>query len=428
MATDVKKHKKRWVFWALAVFFYLYEYFIRVSPTVMVPELMQSFHIEAVQIGILAAAYLYAYAFMQIPVGMMMDKYGARRLLSFAAFVCAIGCGFYAGTDYYWFVVIGRILMGIGSAFGFLGMVYICSHWFERTKIATMIAIGNSFGMVGAIAGEGPLALSVIKFGWRAPILFLGAVGLLLAIVMFFVLRSDDDCRIEQQDEKSREKIDVKANLKEVASNPQSWLIGIGTFLIYSTTTGFAALWGVPFLQSTYGFGKDKASFAISMIFVGWIVGGPLLGKISDRIKHRRLILIFSSIAGAILMSVLVYRLNLSIVLLYAILFLVGFCSSAENLCYCLAIEHNPQKAKGVASAFINFILFLGAASIPIIVGSLLQIHWDGSSVGGIPAYSASSYKFALTTFPLTFILAAIFFIFVKKSPFMALHGKEYYS
>lgn len=423
MAVDVKKHKSRWLFWALAVFFYLYEYFIRVSPTVMVPELMKTFNIQAVEIGILSSAYLFAYAFMQIPVGMMMDRYGARKLLSFASLICAIGCAFYGLTNIYFLTIIGRILMGIGSAFGFLGMVYICSHWFARKQIATLIAIGNSFGMIGAIAGEGPLALSVIKFGWRIPILALGVIGLALAILMFFTLQADDDCKIEQQEEEAREDVNVMQNLKEVASNGQSWLVGIGTFLIYSTTTAFAALWGIPFLQSAYGFGKDTASFAISMIFVGWIVGGPLIGKLSDRIQHRRMILIICSVLGAIVMSLLIYKLQLNIVLLYILLFLVGFFSSAENLCYCLAIEHNSQKSKGVASAFINFILFMGAAGIPILVGLLLQMDWAGNYANGIPIYNSSSYKFALTTFPATFILAAIVFFFVKKSPFMSLPG-----
>lgn len=427
MSQAASKHKKRWIFLILSIFFYLYEYFIRVSPTVMVPELMQAFNIQAIEIGVISSAYLYSYALMQIPVGMMMDKFGARKLIAIASITCAIGCAFFGFTSVYAIAVLGRVLMGVGSAFGFLGMVYIISHWFERSQIATLIAIGNSCGMIGAITAEGPLALSVLKFGWRTPLIFLAAVGVLTAIVTFFVMKGDDECRIEQQDEANRSKVNVMQNLKQVASNGQSWLIGIGTFLIYSTTTAFAALWGVPFLQSAYGFGKDTASFAISMIFVGWIVGGPIIGKISDRFKNRRSLLIINSLLGALAMCLLIYVANLNIVILFAVLLLVGIFSSAENLCYCLAIEHNPEKAKGVASAFINCILFLGAGAIPIIVGSLLQIHWSGNMVGGIPSYSPASYQFALITFPITFALAALFFAFVKKSPFMSLHGEEYY-
>lgn len=417
MEASRTKHSKRWVFWGLAAFFYLYEYFLRVSPSVMVPEIMQDFDKKAVGIGSLSSAYLYTYALCQIPVGMLMDRFGARKLLSIASVVCAVGCAFYGFGTKFWVLILGRILLGIGSAFAFIGMVYICSHWFEKRKVATLLAVGNSLGMVGAIAGEGPLALSVDKFGWRLPMIALGAIGLLLAVIMFFSLTGGSDTKVEKQEKEAREKVSVLENLKSVAKNPQTWLVGIATFLIYSTTTAFAALWGVPFLESAYNMTKDGASFAVSMIFVGWIVGGPIIGRISDVTRHRRAWLILASILGAISMSILIYYLHLNRFFLYLLLLLIGIFSSAENLCYILAIEHNEKKAKGVASAFTNFLLFLGAANVPIIVGFLLNAFWTGNMQNGVPVYSAQNYQLALTTFPVTFILAAIFFIIIKKSP-----------
>lgn len=418
------KHKKRWLFWGLAAFFYLYEYFLRVSPTVMVPEIMQAFNKKAVGIGSLSSAYLYTYALCQIPVGMLMDRFGARKLLSLASVICTIGCGFYGFGSKFIFLIIGRIFLGAGSAFAFIGMVYICSHWFEKRKVATLLAVGNSLGMVGAIAGEGPLALSVDRFGWRMPMLALGAIGLLLALIMFFTMTGDSAHPIEKQEQKAREKVNVVENLKSVAKNPQTWLVGIATFLIYSTTTAFAALWGVPFLESAYNMKKDAASFAISMIFVGWIIGGPIIGRLSDVTRHRRAWLIVASICGALSMSLLIYYLQLNRILLYILLALIGFFSSAQNLCYILAIEHNEKKAKGVASAFTNFLLFLGAANIPILVGSLLNAFWTGGMRGGVPFYSPKNFQIALTTFPITFILAAIFFIIIKKSPSVSKNEK----
>lgn len=392
----------------------------------MIPEIMEDFRVESIAISTISASYLYAYALMQVPVGMMMDRFGARKLLSIAAFICALGCAFYGFAPVYWFLIVGRILLGIGSAFSFLGVVYITSHWFERNKIATLISIGNSLGMIGAIAGEAPLALSVARYGWRTPIIFLGAVGLLLAIVMFYALKADDDCHIEAREEKAREKVDVMENLKSVASNPQSWLIGVGTFLLYSTTTAFAAFWGVPFLASAYGLKTSGASFAISMIFVGWIIGGPIIGKISDRIQHRRGILILCSLVGAACIAIVIYYTKLPLLLLYLFLILVGIFSSAQNLCYCFAIEHNEKKAKGVASAFTNFILFMGAGGIPIIVGALLNSAWKGNVRDGIAVYSPENYKVALTTFPAVFLLAAVVFFFVKKSPIATKTWGEY--
>ena len=420
-------HGKRWVFWGLAVFFYFYEYFLRVSPTVMVPELMCAFEIQAIAVGSLSSTYLYSYALLQLPIGMLMDRFGARKLLSFAALACGLGAILFGIARVLWLAEVGRLLMGAGSAFAFIGMVYICSHWFAENKIATLIAVGNSLGMIGAIGGEGPLALAVNAFGWRETMIFLGVIGILTAALNFFAIREDVESAASAKDRLKKEAQSVWQNIKTVASNIHSWIAGIGAFLYYTTTTTFAGLWGVPYLQSAYGFSKAKASFTISMIFVGWIIGGPAIGKFSDHIRNRKSILIFSALLAAIAISTAIYVPNLPVWLLYVLFILVGIFSSAENLTYCVAIELNPKEAKGSASAFTNFLLFGAGSVVPIFVGWLLERNWQGKQlVNGIATYSPQTYKIALSTFPIAFILAMLLFIFIKKSPISEDHLEKY--
>src|SRR5690606_9072077 len=144
------------------------EYFLRVAPSVMITDLYKAYHIGAGVFGVISAAYLYAYAPMQLPVGVLMDRYGARKLLTLATLICGIGSILFGVAPTVWLSIVSRLMMGVGSAFAFIGMVYISSHWFHGKILALLIGAGNSIGMLGAVVGEGPLSQLVQTFSWRS--------------------------------------------------------------------------------------------------------------------------------------------------------------------------------------------------------------------------------------------------------------------
>ncbi len=185
-------HFLAWILWGLSCLFLLYEYFLRTAPSVIVPELEAAFGVTAGAIGALSGFYFYVYAPMQIPVGLLMDRFGARRLLTLAAILCGLGGILFGIAPTYWVAAAGRILMGFGSAFAWVGMVYISSHWFRAERLALLIGLGNSAASVGAIIGQGPLALAVAQLGWRLAVAVVGGVaGLLIAVAMLIFLKRD---------------------------------------------------------------------------------------------------------------------------------------------------------------------------------------------------------------------------------------------
>lgn len=402
----------KWIIWGFGVLFLFYEFFLRVFPGVMVNELMFAFQVDASELGNLSAYYFYAYAPMQIPVGLLMDRYGARNLLTIAAAICGLGSILFASSMHIGFAEMGRFGMGIGSSVAFVGMVYICSHWFSPGKLALLIGLGNSIGMLGAAAGEGPLALIVNELGWRATISMFGLIGIILAFVIFLFVKNQSDSEYKTKKEYKT----LLKNLKIVCQNKYTWINAFGALCFYMATGAFAGLWADPFLMEMHGMSKQLAGFAVSMVFIGWIVGGPIFGHHSDRLGHRRPLLILLSLAGLLAISLLIYMPQLSTWMIFALLFLLGAFSSGQLLNFSVAIEINRIEAKGTAIAFTNFIIAIGSAVLQPLVGWFLDLFWTGKIEKGIRIYTDYEYRLAMTTFPIMFALGVIFFLFLRET------------
>ena len=404
----------RWVVWALAVAFYFYEYLPRVSISVMVDELEKAFMVQAGVIGLLSSLYLFAYAPMQLPVGLMMDRYGARRLLTFATLGVGVATLIFGLSPYLWLAEVSRFIMGGASAFAFIGMIYICSHWFEDSKLAIMIGLGNSLGMLGAVAGEGPLSFAVEAFGWRISMIGLGILGLFLGFIIYLAVRNEPPEMSKHGTESAKKPIKFSQAFRLIIHNKWSWLNAVICLCLYAPVGAFAALWGVPFLRTTYGLSKTSAGLASSLFFLGTIVTGPIIGYFSDLQKKRKPLLVVSTILTLLSMSVIVYVPGLPTWAIFTLFFTTGGFSAGQLLCFSLAIELNDIIAKGTAIAFTNFMVFMGSAAIQPIVGWILDSVWDGTMDGDLPLYTADNYKIALLCFPIVLAISFILSLFMR--------------
>jgi MFS family permease len=410
----------KWLIWSLTAIFYFYEFILRVSPGIMVNELMQSFAITASSVGILSSFYLYAYAPMQLPVGIIMDRFGIKKVLSIASVICGIGAIIFAISNFYYLAGFGRFLIGAGSSFAFIAMVYVTSYWFDAKKRAFLIGIANSLAMFGASSGVGPLYSIVKKIGWRFTISSFGIFGILLGIFIYFIFK------IDRKDQKVEEKTEEKeshllSSLKNTISKKNNWIAASSALFLYITTTAFGGLWGSSFLQSVYSVDKEKASYAVSMIFIGWLIGGPVNGFISDFFKTRTKVIKISIILTFVSLSMVLYLSNMPFYLVYILLFLTGFFSSAELLYFSIAMEMNSFKQRATACAFTNFLVSIGDGVIQPLIGYLLDFKWTGSMIGNIRSYSAKNYQFAMSSLVIGLAISLILVFFIKdsKEPFI---------
>ncbi len=404
----------KWIIWSLAALFYFYEFVLRVSPSVMIMELMESFSITASTVGIISAFYLYAYAPMQIPVGILMDRFGVKSLLSIASIIVGLGAIVFGLSKTIGTASFGRFLIGGGSSFAFVAMVYISSHWFPIKRRGFLIGIANSIAMLGASAGSGPLTSVINSFGWRPTLIVFGLFGLLLAASIFISLNQDP---ISDKLEKAPSDLPQHplAKLKCVCKNNQTWVNSIVALCFYMTTTAFAGLWGITFIQNAYGVSKEVAGYAMSMVFLGWLFGGPLVGYISDRIGTRKIVIRFAILFTFLALFPIIYFTNMSIILVYFFSFLVGLFSAAELLNFSLAIELNPLMVKATAAAFTNFMVSCGDSIIQPLIGFLLDFRWKGEWIDGIRSYSPEDFQWALSTLPCALLLAFILTFFIRE-------------
>jgi len=402
----------KWIIFVLAATFYFYEFFIRVAPGTMVPQLMGAFNVDATAIGTLSGFYFFIYAPMQIPVGSLIDRYGARRLLVFSSFAAGLGSLIFSLAHSFWMAASGRFLMGLGSAFGFVGLIYVASHWFPEKRRGMLIGLGSSMGMLGAVIGEGPLSIGISVFGWRTTIAALACFGFFLGTLIFLFVRNDPPGIAKAHSKSS----DAWKNWMLILKNRYSWINAIVALLLYATTGAFAGLWGIPFLMAKYSLSNEVASFTISLIFIGWAIGGPLIGHFSDLIKQRKSVMLAASLLGCALMCLIIYPAHMPPTLLYILFLLLGLVSAAQLLSFSYAIDVNPDYAKGTASAFTNFMASIGVAFLQPLIGITLDHNWIGGMAHGERVYSVSNYMLAMSFFPAFFLLAFFVALFLKRT------------
>jgi sugar phosphate permease len=191
------------------------------------------------------------------------------------------------------------------------------------------------------------------------------------------------------------------------------WMICFVSSFLVVITTAFAGLWGAVFLEISYSMSKTSASFAISVFFLGSILGSPSLGYVSDRLGKRKPFLFTAGFLGMLLISLLVYYPRFSTLGVYTLLFILGILTSIQNLTYCVAIESNPPKYKGAITGYVNlFVFLLGAISQPL-VGFLMERHSTVifQSTG---VYTLKDFQYSFSLFPVCFALAFVFVFFIN--------------
>ena len=410
-----------WVIWAVTSLFYLYEYFLRVAPSVMVHPIMLHFDITAASLGALAACYYLAYSPMQIVVGILLDRFGGRKVLPLALAFAAFGSFLFGSTSDFWVAAMGRTFMGMGSAFAFVGALYVATNWFPEKNFAMLSGITTMLGMVGAFAGQGPTAYIVKHTGWQVTWVGAAIAGGVLSILLLILVPNRPKWvhKVKKPHKGSNSTPPIFTNMGRVLKNPQTWIIGLYGGLIYVPTSTFAALWGVPFLEAAYQLSKITAATAVSMIFLGWTVGAPLAGWWSDKVKRRKPVMLLGSLGVLILATLLIYVPGLPLGLVFSILFFIGVFSGGQVVCFATAYEANPRNAKGSSLAITNMLVMITGAILQPAVGWLLDLRYQPKKIVGTLHFTASDFHFALMVVPITLTLALFFALLIRET-----HGK----
>lgn len=399
---------------AIGALFYCYEFVLRIIPGVLQTELSAAFgHISASTFGQLSALYYFAYSPMQLPVGMLMDRFGPRKLLTFACFCCTLGSLMFSYSSSIYIAGFGRFLVGFGSSFAFVGVLSLAINWLPRRYFSLVAGLITTLGMLGLVYGELKITAVAGHMGLQYVLLAMAIIGLVLTLLIFAVVRDGS----RDYHTHTLPLNEFFKNVMKVLVSPEIWLIGFVGVCLYTSLSVFGELWGKSYLEKAYHLSKVQAASSMSAMFLGWAVGAPLAGYFSDRLERRLFTLLLGAVLALICISVILYSPGLSYKTLNLLLFFYGVFSATEIIVFVMAKEQCSIKLSGTVLAAVNMIVTLGGVIYQPLVGVLLDRFGDSQLIDGQHIYSVMDYQLALSILPISLFLVILTAFFIKESP-----------
>jgi MFS family permease len=361
------------VAWVLAAIYYFYQYLLRSAPSVMMPQLSESFGMSALGVASLVGLFYYGYSPFSLVAGAAIDRLGPRKVLPIGAAVVGVGALLFA-TGHSAAASLGRVLQGAGGVFALVGAIYIATKNFPASKVATLVGATQMFGMAGGSAGQfvaGPLISRGLA--WNRFWIGMSIAGLALGVVLLIFLPKDEPTAQPENWFKS-----TIQPFGIVFRNPQSILCGLIAGLLFIPTTIFDMVWGVRYLQEAHGIDYASAVMRSAAVPFGWIIGCPLLGYISDRLGRRKPVIFASAAILLVCLAWMLFGIE-NIFPPYMIGLVAGLASGSAMLLYTVIKEANPPQFGGTATGVINFLNFTFSALLGPVFGWLLH-HLSGGA------------------------------------------------
>ncbi len=421
MSQHIISKKRSIIIFLLASLFYFYQMILQVSPDVLGPHLIERFSVSEHRLGLLTSVFFFAYMLMQIPGGILLDRWGAHRMLSLASLLCAIGACLFSIAPYFFLASISRLLIGIGAAFAYIGGLKLISNWYSGKRFSLMMGLLSTIGMFGGIVGEAPLAKLIEHVGWRESMFILSLIGLgVSSLIFFFIKDTPLSSFVERQDTPTLS----SQQKQEVFHNKQLWFTSFYESIISIIPIILTSLYGVPFLKDKYALDEVHASRIISVIFIGFMIAAPAWGWFSDYIRRRLPPMYAAAIASPLLLFLLVYC-SFPLPVVALLLFLLGFFSYGSITAFSTIHEIIRPQYLATALGFLNMFDDLGAAFMLPIFGRLLDAFGHPSHQHLINVYSLQDYQDVFMIVIAIMIIPIILLRFIKETHAKSLFPEE---
>jgi MFS family permease len=361
------------VAWLITAVYYFYQYTLRSAPAVMMPQLSEAFGLTSMGVASMVGLFYWGYSPFSLVAGAALDRLGPRKVVPLGAAAVGIGALLFA-TGSSELASVGRLLQGAGGVFALVGAVYIATKSFPASMAATLIGATQMFGMAGGSAGQfvvGPVIAAGVP--WSRFWIFMGVAGLVIGTLLVALLPAQEKAK-----EGGNWLKGATLAIGTVLRNPQSILCGMIAGLLFIPTTIFDMIWGVRFLQEAHGYEYASAVIRSSMVPLGWIIGCPLLGFVSDRLGRRKPVILASAL---VLLGTLAWILYGPVDVLppYVLGLVAGLASGAAMLPYTVIKEANPPEMSGTATGVVNFLNFTFSALLGPVFGGLLRAVSGGA-------------------------------------------------
>ncbi|MDR3477652.1 MAG: MFS transporter [Gammaproteobacteria bacterium] len=359
-----------WSFWILCSLFYAYQYILRVMPSLMVGDLMQQFHIDATLFGQYSGVYYIGYALMHIPLGLLLDRYGPRKVMTICILLCVVGNLPIVFADHWMYPILGRVLLGIGSSAAILSTFKIIRMVFQEKLFTRMLSLSVTIGLLGAIYGGGPVSFLCGKWGYQTVVEVFAALGIILALASYLIL----------PDIKFQQKEGIMKGIKAVFTNTRVLAVCFFAGCMVGPLEGFADVWGAVFLKQAYGLNPDVANYLPSLIFLGMCFGAPVLSLIAEKTEnYLACIITAGSLMLMFFIALICHWLNVASISVGFVI--VGICCAYQILAIYKASTYVSDHVAGLMTAVANMIIMSFGYAFHSIIGYAVNLY-GGPAVG----------------------------------------------
>ena len=391
--TGLDNKTRRWLIFALATSLFFLSQFYRVSNAVIAPLLIQDLTLDTKAIGLISASFFYAFAFTQIPISLLLDKMGARSMMTALSLIGVIGAIIFSLADSLAVGVMGRALLGVGMACNLMGSYKLLTLWFSSRVFASLAGILVAFGSIGNMIATTPLVILVEQMGWRSGFQIIAFINLILTFLFFIIVR-DRPLHCTSYSDSAAEGMNIGqavSNLRVLFKQKDYWIISLGTFGRYGIYAAFQALWAGPYLMEVMGLSALTTGNLILLLNVGMILGSPICGTLSDRLfKTHKWVIVAGSIGIALTIIIMaIMPLDTPLYALGLLFFCFGFFNATGILMYPHIKELMPGKMSGAAMTGINFFTMIGPAIFLQGLGTLMQTLYPAASRGAEAFHAA---------------------------------------
>ncbi|MEI8054764.1 MAG: MFS transporter [bacterium] len=402
---------------AALFFFYI---FIQMSLfNAISSDLIKEFQFNATQLGNLAAFYFYGNVLFLFPAGILLDRFSVRNLL-LAAFAIIIAATYaFSTTSDFWIMGATRLAVGLAGAFAMLSAIKLATRWFEPRHMALVVGIVVTMAFLGGAIAQTPITLLAQSFGWRSTMQIIAALGTLLMIVQFIIVRDKPKGleKAEAVEQAQLEQIGFWRSLGMAIASMQNWLSGLYICLVNLPIFVFGMAWGVPYLTQVHHLTPVEATQATSMLFIGAMIGSPLAGIISDKMGLRKLPMLIGAILTLAAVLIIMFAPDMPLWAVAGQFLFLGIVSSAQVIGYPVIAESNPHTITATASSLGSILIMSGGMLIPIF-GWLLDMS-------GNPTHSLADFTRANSMMVVGLVIALIASLLIKETYCKQLNQKN---
>lgn len=390
--------KIAWIMWMTASIFYAYQFVIRVMPNIMIEDIMQQFGMDEAVFGQFSGVYYLGYVLMHLPIGIMLDRYGPRKIMTGCILLTVAGMLPIVISDNWIYPIIGRFFIGVGSSAAILGAFKIIRMSFSEKHFTRMLSIAVTIGLIGAIYGGGPVAQMCETLGYKAVVLIFAGLGIVLSSITYLVVPNFE---ASNQD-------NVIANIKAVLMNPKVIATCFFAGLLVGPMEGFADVWASEFLKQAYGYDTVVAGYLPSMIFMGFCFGAPLLSLFAEKTG-----MYLGSIIGAGVIMLMTFialvLMMLNITSMTIGFIIVGVCCSYQILAIYKASTYVPEQMAGLTTAVANMII--------------MSFGYFFHTTIGLVITKTQSYVYGISVIPIALALGVIGFMILSYQENRKVHN-----